>query len=325
LAAPVLLGWAVGCAHAPVTAEAEEAPLVATTAQALRAPEPPRGAFTCDFALPGVLPASGVPTVTERDRMYMAARPGMVNKHLPIRLPEGEGGRFYSGGRYLFDTVEHAAEYKAFVVDGGFVLDGVPFLERPYIIEPDCHAWTVLGARDFGGDASHALVRTERWLLPEGDARQKLEEKWGALVREAQARGLTGVWLLYSPGERLASVVAYARKGTQAGPPDFESLSALERAPSFGEVLGLEASARTFDRAHFVLSIWYPFAPGDHGRPSLWPNSPPLPMPTEDDGLCDVSRGETHQTSPKDCPLSCGNALAEPGENNVNCPGDVRL
>jgi hypothetical protein len=314
----VLLGVGLGCAHGREEAKAH------TASAALQDAEP-RGAFTCDIALPGDLPAATVPTLTERDRMYMAARPGMVNKHLPIRLPEAEGGDFYSGGRYLFDTEANARAYKAFVVDGGFVLDGVPFLKRPYFKGPECFAWSVIGARDFGGDATHALVRTERWRLPEGDARPALQAGWDALQREAQARGLTGVWLLHDAEAKLVSVVAYARRSDAPGPPDFASLRSLEKAPALGEALGLSGASKTFDRAHFVLSIWYPFAPGDHGRPSLWPNSPPLPRPTEGDGLCIPSRGESHANSPADCPRSCGNAVADPGEDTRNCPGDARL
>src|SRR5262245_3759380 len=44
----------------------------------------PKGCFTCDFALPGDLPLNQVPAIIERDRMYMAERPGMRTKHLPL-------------------------------------------------------------------------------------------------------------------------------------------------------------------------------------------------------------------------------------------------
>src|SRR5687768_18493856 len=42
-----------------------------------------RGAFTCDFALPGNLPMDQVAPVIERDRIYMAERPGMQRKQIP--------------------------------------------------------------------------------------------------------------------------------------------------------------------------------------------------------------------------------------------------
>jgi hypothetical protein len=37
----------------------------------------PKGCFTCDFALPVDLPLNLVPAIIERDRMYMAERPGI--------------------------------------------------------------------------------------------------------------------------------------------------------------------------------------------------------------------------------------------------------
>src|SRR5918994_886349 len=43
-----------------------------------------RGAFTCDFALPGNLPLDLVAPIIERDRMYMAERPGMQRKQIPL-------------------------------------------------------------------------------------------------------------------------------------------------------------------------------------------------------------------------------------------------
>src|SRR3954469_4856349 len=45
-----------------------------------------KGAFTCDFALPGDFPFSQVAPLIERDRMYMAERPGMQRKQIPMRI-----------------------------------------------------------------------------------------------------------------------------------------------------------------------------------------------------------------------------------------------
>src|ERR1044071_2436848 len=70
-----------------------------------------RGAFTCDFALPGDFPLGQVAPVIERDRMYMADRPGMQRKQIPIRF-DFATGNILTGGRYLFDTRQDAAKYK---------------------------------------------------------------------------------------------------------------------------------------------------------------------------------------------------------------------
>jgi hypothetical protein len=72
------------------------------------------------------------------------------------------------------------------------------------------------------------------------------------------------------------------------------------------------------------LTRWAPFAGGDQGPPSQWPNSPPLPQPSADDGLCEPSRGETSTTAPADCLPSCGDAVADASETTLNCPSDVR-
>src|SRR5215212_8391744 len=73
-----------------------------------------RGAFTCDFALPGDFPFGRVAPVIERDRMYMAERPGMQRKQIPMRF-DFSNGNLLTGGRYLFDTEEDAAKYKSWV------------------------------------------------------------------------------------------------------------------------------------------------------------------------------------------------------------------
>jgi hypothetical protein len=49
------------------------------------------GAFTCDFGLssdPSLLPLDQIAPSTERDRMYMSARPGMLHKHIPISFDD---------------------------------------------------------------------------------------------------------------------------------------------------------------------------------------------------------------------------------------------
>src|SRR5687768_314117 len=92
------------------------------------------GAFTADFALPASLPLDQVAPLIERDRAIMATRPGMRQKHLPIRI-EQETGNFLSGGRYLFDTAADAERYKAWV-EQEFVVDGTTFFERPYVLDP---------------------------------------------------------------------------------------------------------------------------------------------------------------------------------------------
>ena len=307
--------------------------LLLATAIGAAAGEPsdaqPGGAFTCDFGLssdPSLLPPDQIAPSIERDRMYMAARPGMLHKHIPISFDANHN--VFSGGRYLFDTAEHAREYRDWVFNT-YVLDGVNFLKRSYFLNPDCHAWTVIGAHDFGDvHSSQIVLRTERWSLR--NARQPawvLEQKFAAIMAAAQARGLTSVWLLYDPEEGLASLVYFAGRAGPSDPsmPDLASLSVLADARPLGQIFDDQGWKPTFDRTQWVLTIWFPFALGDRGEPALWPNTPPFVLPSESDGVCEVSRGESALNAPLDCPPKCGDGVAQSDETSMNCPGDVRL
>lgn len=285
-----------------------------------------RGAFTCDFALPGDFPLGQVAPVIERDRMYMAERPGMQRKQIPIRF-DSATGNILTGGRYLFDARQDAARYKRWV-ENDFVLDGTHFFDRPYFLGPDCHSWGVIGAHNFGDLPRQVVVRTERWGVPHASQKHRLKQKWPLILDEARQRGLTGVWLLYNKQEQLAQLVYFADRVAPPDPfvPDFASLGALESAPPLGGVFDdQQAWAKTFDRTQWVLTVWFPFDLGDHGLPSLWPNSPPLPEPYVGDGVCEVSRGENSASAPVDCGPTCGNGVCDLGENTQNCPGDCRL
>jgi hypothetical protein len=257
--------------------------------------------------------------------MYMAERPGMLHKHIPIRI-DLTTGNLLAGGRYLFDTAANAEAYKSYVEN--FTLDGVRFFEWPYFLNHDCHAWSVIGAHDFGDIHDvQVIVRTERWAVPIENQRRLLRQQWPAIRAEAQGRGLTSVWLLYNRQEQLVTLVYFANRIVPKNPlvPDFVSLEALEIAQPLGHIFDDQNWMKTFDRTQWVLTIWFPFLIGDHGEPSLWPHSPPLPEPYCGDGVCEVSRGENHASCPGDCPPQCGDGVCQAGEDTRNCPGDCRL
>lgn len=286
-----------------------------------------RGAFTCDFGLSTGVPLAQVPAVIERDRMFMSARPGMLSKHLP--LSQDASGNLFSGGRYLFDTVARAAEYKSWVTND-FYLDGVEFLQRPIFLSPECHAWKVIGAYEFNtDDPSHVVMRTERWTVPEaqGNIERLLSAVWPAVVHDGEARGLSAVWLTYSRLENLVQLIYFRSGSASATPaaPDMAAISALASQPTYGGVRIGSYWTKTFDRTQFVFTRWYPFVVGDHGTPALWPNSPPFPEPSCGDGVCEVSRGENASLCSADCPLDCGDGLCQTNETTQSCPGDCRI
>lgn len=283
------------------------------------------GAMTCDFDVPGNLPLVQVPPGIERDRMYQSARPGFVRKLIPLSFNLITGD-LQTGGRYLFDTGEHADEYKVWL-ENEFILDGTKFFDRPFVLNPECYAWSVIAAHDFGDlHTTQFVVRTERWSVPAENQRTLLKESWPEIQAEAEDRGLTSVWLLYNKQERLVSFVYFANRIVPPDPqtPDFASLAALADSPALGHIFDDQGWLKTFDRTQWVLTIWFPFVRGDRGELSLWPNSPPFPLPYCGDGVCEVSRGESYATC-ADCPPRCGDGVCNSGEDTTNCPGDCRL
>lgn len=281
-----------------------------------------RGAFTCDFTLPADLPLDKVAPIIERDRMYMAERPGMQRKQIPLGFDFATGSLF-SGGRYLFDTKQDAVNYKSWV-ENEFVLDGEHFFDRPYFLSPACYSWGVIGAHNFKDLPQQVAVRTERWSLPQESQKEMLKQKFQAVLTAAEQSGMTGIWLLYNKEERLAQLVYFADR--VVSPDPFASLGALQAATPLGNIFNDQPGwTKTFDCTQLVLTVWFPFELGDQGLPSLWPNSPPLPMPNESDGVCEVSRGENHVSAPNDCGPTCGNKVCDLGEDTQSCPGDCRL
>jgi hypothetical protein len=282
-----------------------------------------RGGVSCDFEFsPTVNPLTIAPVI-ERDRMYMAARPGMQEKHIPFNPPTLMLPA-QTGGRYLFDSYQLARDYLTWVQQE-YVLDGVLFFQRTDFVDPRCHVWEVVGAWEPGDPrTSHHFIRTERLRGPANHTpaqlRALLGHRWTGLRAQAEHRGLSGVRLMFSPDERLIEIVYLASR-------EVHGMLGLQSLISLGLPLIEGGATREFDRTQFVLTMWSPFVAGDQGEPAPFPNSPPLPGPLCGDGVCSVSRGESQTSCPLDCPVHCGDATCQPGEgeSTANCPGDCRL
>ena len=278
-----------------------------------------RGAVSCDFDLPLTMNPLEIAPIIERDRMYMAARPGFQEKHIPVN-PTALGTGLQTGGRYLFASFAEAQSYLNWVNDD-FVLDGVHFFDRSYFLSPHCQVWHVVGAVEPGDPRTHQhLIRTERFRAPSAYSRAALEARWDEIRADAEQRGLSGVRLLHAPEKKLIEIIHLANR-------DLFSLLALQSLPTLGLPLIEDGCRKNFDRTQFVLTIWFPFVLGDQGEPAPFPNSPPLPAPLCLDGVCSVSRGENGTTCPLDCPPHCGDGVCQAHENETtgNCPGDCRL
>jgi hypothetical protein len=288
------------------------------------------GAFTCELTLAADYPAIQVPPDLERDRMIMSRQRGMLVKYLPLRIgavgPNGEPPNLYSGGRYLFNKAKQAARYHDFVANE-YTLDGVQFLDREIFVSNDCHHYSVVGAYELTPlHDTHALIRVERFTMDGEKPVKKLKSLWPQLQAEASAAGMAAVWLIYNESESIAAVVYLHDRFVPRDPaePDDVSLPLLSGAFPLGHLLQELGWSRTLDTTHWILTIWHPFEDGDHGEPSDWPWSPPLPAPSCGDGVCEVSRGESEASCVMDCPTYCGNGRCQPnrGENDHNCPGD---
>jgi hypothetical protein len=235
------------------------------------------GAFTDVFQLPGLEADPRMPGMIERDRVIMAARPGMIRKLLPLRV---DASGVFCGGCYLFDTRANAQAFGDWVKDE-FVLDGTKFFDRPVFMEPSAQSWDVVGVEDLADvHTDQHVMRVERWhtMTPAGESDLR-ERWWPRILQDARDAGLTSVWLLVDPDEHhpqvgLVTVAARADGGADAPP----SLAPLEELPSLGAELACELGAtKVFDRTSWVYMVWFPIVDGVLEGTALWPCSPPLP------------------------------------------------
>ncbi|HLL53905.1 MAG TPA: hypothetical protein VK447_10185 [Myxococcaceae bacterium] len=288
------------------------------------APIEDKGAFTDDIVVPASITPDQLIADLERDRMYMAARPGFVRETTGISV--AANGDSQPVGLYVFTNLKRAQEYKAWL-DTGYVVNGVAFANRSYLTTYVPYTWSIIGAYDIGSvHTSQVVTRTERYSVPDVNQRPLLRARWQTLYTEAVNRGYTGVWLLYSKDADQVSIIYFDDRAApwDRTAPDFASLDAIGKAAPLGSVFADQGWPLVFDRASWVFGVWFPFALGDQGQPPLWPNSPPFAQPYAGDGVCEPSRGETNATAPTDCTITCGNGVADANETIMNCPSDVR-
>lgn len=243
---------------------------------------PVEGCVTDRLTLTNAVPADQVPDIIERDRILMAARPGMHQKLLPI-LAEPGADTVLSGGAYLFDTVTNAERFASWVVND-FELDGVRFPDRPMFQECSAKVWRVIAAENFRDlFTQQGLMRVEEWRLDAGTEHDSLVEAWPAIRGNAVTAGLSSFWMLYDAGRSEVSIVTTAPSKSAVGDspePDVGRLAALAALPSIGRMLETPGTEKIFDRTSFIYSIWFPVTRGGNDKPPLFPNSPPFPAPS---------------------------------------------
>ena len=251
---------------------------MSTTDRYLPGPIDVAGCVFDDFLLTHHLPPHRAPAVIERDRLIMSARPGFERKLLPLRVEQGTG-KAYSGGRYLLHTYENALAFADWCAND-FAINGVLILERPDFAEVTAQVYRVIGAHDFKDvQSAQVAYRTEIWKTSDRRTEDKLVNRWPALRDRAAEENRSALWLLHNAeaGE-VAMVTVVDRVGEYAPDKlDYASLNAVESGTSYGNEWNW--AKKSFDRSHWVFTIWFPNTGDADAKPPVWPNSPPLPAP----------------------------------------------
>ena len=233
-----------------------------------------------DFLLTDKLPPDKAPATIEIDRLNMSARPGFNRKLLPLRV-EQDSATVYSGGRYLFDTFENAQAFGDWCANK-YELDGVLILEREDFAEVSAGVHRVIGAYDFKDvHSAQVAYRTEIWDSSDTNCEDKLANLWPQLRDRAAEEGKSALWLMHDPKQnRVILVSVFDRVGEYSETElDYQTLAAVERADSYGKEWAW--AEKSFDRSHWVFTIWFPNTGNSTDKPPLWPNSPPLPAPED--------------------------------------------
>ncbi|MGH3167190.1 MAG: hypothetical protein ACRDN0_15035, partial [Trebonia sp.] len=75
-------------------------------------------------------------------------------------------------------------------------------------------------------------------------------------------------------------VLAARRPASASSPTELPSLSWLEQIASPGAAMAAALGAtKVFDRTSWIYTVWFPVT-GTNDKPPLFPNSPPLPLPS---------------------------------------------
>jgi hypothetical protein len=292
---------------------------------------------------PAILPLWQVGSVLADDQIHMlrmAEHAGLevLNKHVPAFMmfdAQGNPASILAGGFYQCATLADCQGYLSQVV-GQYVLDGVPFLDRPEFHHSfSGHAYEDIAAAKFADVTADYAIRIVRWSIPAGyDPRPLLRAAWRSSVRDtACQRGLAQAHLLYSKAEHVIAEVTIGQKVTPApGDPTpyfVATLGALASQPPLQPVLdalpGVHRIPADVTDTYLVLTYW----PGVTA-PGSWPNSAsttpggPLPEPFCGDGTCNTTAtdAETAASCPSDCAPTCGNGVCDGGETEVDCAID---
>jgi hypothetical protein len=195
------------------------------------------------------------------ERLTMDRRPGMQIKYLPYRYDE-TSGNLYTGGAYLFDTLENAKDYARWAKEEFQVGDPkVPFFEqflghRAWVCE-------VLGACNFAPVEDCAVDDTQLWNYSSAkdDVEQMLRAAFSKLKAAAQTAGATSIWLLQNSKEKTVGFHLTFPKAGAGGGLDAvrESLVSAKRQKSLEHLLPKDLGLTPlYTRSSPILTSWLP-------------------------------------------------------------------
>lgn len=233
----------------------------------------------------------GIPLQACIDQQYndsrvMDKRPGLYLKYVPFRYDEVTAKQF-TGGSYLFDTLENAKEYARWVHEDYEVGDDPKskFLEQPLFETSICRVWKVIGAHSFVPIEKHAVGRLQYWSLGVADAEATLSEHYPKLRTAAETQKAAAFWLLYNAEDNMFGIqLAFQKEGGNDETSARRSVAAVTAKAGLESLLpkGMVTKPAA-DRTSLFLSIWLPRSRSAGGCARLIPNYPVVPAITQED------------------------------------------
>ncbi|GIJ87070.1 hypothetical protein Asppvi_005972 [Aspergillus pseudoviridinutans] len=239
-----------------------------------------QAAFTSEIEIDGLPSLQDVVNYQEIHRKTMDTRPGMYLKYLPHRY-DAVNGELRSGGAYLFDTHENAADYWDWTANVFEVNEPkVKFWSQPLFKTSKRFIWKVIGATNFAPVESHAVGRFQRWTYDGPNLEDELRRVYPELKKRAEEQGAAAFWLLHHPAEKQIGIqLAFAKvEGVDPAAVGHNSLARAASQVSLDSIFPSTIKAqRSADWTSLFLAIWLPrsrLAGGAHQWSPMYPTLP---------------------------------------------------
>ncbi|KAL0933816.1 uncharacterized protein CTRU02_210615 [Colletotrichum truncatum] len=239
-----------------------------------------QAAFTSEIEINGHPSLQDFVNFQDVHRKVMDARPGMYLKYLPHQF-DVVNGQLRTGGAYLFDTHENAADYWDWTTNI-FEVDEpkVKFWSQPLFKASKRFIWQVIGATNFGPVEYHAVGRFQRWTYDGANVEKELQRIYPELKRKAEEQGALAFWLLHHPEEKQIGIqLAFGKmEGTDPLTVGYNSLAHAGSQASLDSIFPSSLKAqKSLDRTSLFIAVWMPtsrLAGGAHHWAPMYPTLP---------------------------------------------------